>query len=94
MQHAAPKDQRKITSTLQHVSQCILALRDSTLSHIVEPISDTRGPSRNKCTYPYYGVSTLLKHQNKTKYYIIVFTCMHINNLYSNNNIHNIIIDI
>ncbi len=26
MQHVAPKDQRKITSTLQHVAQCILAL--------------------------------------------------------------------
>ncbi len=26
MQHVVPKDQRKITSTLQHVAQCILAL--------------------------------------------------------------------
>ena len=25
MQHVTPKDQRKITSTLQHVPQCILA---------------------------------------------------------------------
>ncbi len=31
MQHAAPKDQRKITSTLQHVAQCILAFIDTIL---------------------------------------------------------------